>query len=243
MSDNSGRRVRRRSLLAWGAGLLGVLVRPVRAGAGASPRARGRQAGSGSSAAPEVRETWWNEEWARLVGLQGSWSVDSHADRIVMRPEGILSRIEVLARLTGRLHSYEFEGKGEVVLAHGLIMVSTALPCLISGAPGREAYAFKDLNGLGDDFNQALVEALEFHGTTEWSAEFPPEPLRRLRVLCPGPEEAPDHAIVVSTTWGDTTRLTGQAGAPLFALTIVRTDELGSEREYTLLRVAAKRFR
>lgn len=87
---------------------------------------------------PAVSErvhVWWNEDLARILHIEGLWSTSTAGEFVRMRPERDLDcRIELLEVLTGEVHSYALDRSGEVVLAHGWIMINQRDRLTLGGA-------------------------------------------------------------------------------------------------------------
>lgn len=189
--------------------------------------------------ADEPAEVWWNEDFARLVNLEGSWSMESRADRIVFRPGGLSSRVDLLAMLTGRIHSHEFQERGEVVLAHGFVMIATDRPCSISQTPEVDGYSEAELMKQGEAWsNKSWFESLELHGTEPWSLELPPEPERHLRLVHAAVEGSPTNSVVVNMSSGEVKRYMPNPESPILVLTLTRTQELGHPNEITWIKMS-----
>lgn len=154
--------------------------------------------------ASEPVETWWNEEWARFVGMEGSWATDTSSAHTVIRPEGRYCRVDLLARLSGRLHSYGFGPEGEIVLAHGWIIISPDRRCSISASVvGAEAELQATRGVHGSEANQSYVESFELHGLNEWKLYSPSRPSLLFLLACPLTDSGPRNSIVINRTWGE----------------------------------------
>lgn len=68
---------------------------------------------------------WWNEDLARIKGIDGLWSTITTGEFVVLRPERDTDcSVTLVDVLTGEVHTYGFDRSGEVVLANGWIMLN-----------------------------------------------------------------------------------------------------------------------
>lgn len=86
-----------------------------------------------SAQSSDGHEVWWNEEWARIVALRGSWKASSEADGLAaLRPDDPSSSIAIMSRSTGEVFEFVMDPDGEVVLSSGWIMVSPTRRAVVS---------------------------------------------------------------------------------------------------------------
>lgn len=68
---------------------------------------------------------WWNEDLARIKGIDGLWSTSTTGEYVVLRPERDTDcSVTLVDVLTGEVHTYGLDRGGEVVLANGWIMLN-----------------------------------------------------------------------------------------------------------------------
>lgn len=202
----------------------------------------GEPASSGPSGQPpgasaqgtEPVEIWWNQEWARLIGMQGSWKVEALDTHVVLRPEGKNCTLEVFARLTGGLHSYEFQETGEVVLAHGWIMIAQAAACQLSGEVAGQLSTGGGWGRYGFS-RKPFVESVELRGLEQWELKLPSNETELSVLVHRYVSEKETTALTVTMISGDIEERSGRAGERFLVLRVVQYGAAGTPEEESRL--------
>lgn len=127
---------------------------------------------------PEAQETrdWWNERNCRLVSLEGAWSAETSEGFARLRPDAEDCAVALLSVHSGQVSHYPVSEEGEVVFAHGWIMVNphdqATLPLPVqvgdSSATCTEGRASRILN-------RRFIERIVWHEGGHWQHEVAPD--------------------------------------------------------------------
>lgn len=164
---------------------------------------------------PEVRETWWQAEGSRILGLDGSWKVECSGGVTILQPQDPACRITVLARSTGEVHQYTMQDEGEVGFVYDWTMIRTDGPLLFS--PRTEFVARevpKTFTGNTLTLGARSVERLVLRGIGGWSLGSRDGPFRRFLLFVESGPAWKGHGVDVYQTDGSTRFFRVQGPAP-----------------------------
>jgi len=129
---------------------------------------------AGPSAAGVVgAHEWWNEDWCKLLSLDGAWELETEGAAVRLRPEHDDCHLALLSVVSGQVVDYPMTTAGEVVLFGGWVMVNQLdrLTITAPSPPGAGAADCHEDGVVTNHLNRAKVERIAWTGGGGWVCE------------------------------------------------------------------------